>query len=221
MDKYRIAIFIHAALLDRCKERVLQILNTIHDSGLMEYTDNIFINFIGTNMFELEEYKRKIKTLRLSYNLSDYELPTLQYLYDFAKNNIDYKILYLHTKNVGKSINLCIEDQVNYMLYFNVTKWKECVENLDSHDTVGVDLRIEPTLHYSGNFWWGNASYIKTLPEPILFNIKDYPNPLNSARHNQEFWICYNKGKHKSLWDCGINCYERHLHRYNKKLYVR
>jgi hypothetical protein len=107
------------------------------------------------------------------------------------------------------------------MLYFNVEKWKNCLNNLETNDTTAVDLREEPTLHYSGNFWWAKASYIVSLPEPILFsNLEKYPNPLNSQRHNQEFWICYNKnGLHKSCWDCGINCYERHLHRYPKSNY--
>ena len=91
------------------------------------------------------------------------------------------------------------------------------------HKTCGVDLRRDPTLHYSGNFWWSNASYIATLPEPCEFNnLQKYPNPLNSLRHNQEFWICYHKESdyHYSLWDCGINCYERHLHRYPKTYYL-
>jgi hypothetical protein len=93
---------------------------------------------------------------------------------------------------------------------------------LETNDTVGVDLRDYPTLHYSGNFWWANALYINTLPEPYVFNnLEQYPNPLHSLRHNQEFWICYHKDKlHKSQWDCGINCYERHLHRYNPELYT-
>ena len=131
-------------------------------------------------------------------------------------------MLYLHTKNVGKEINYCIEDQIEYLLYFLISKWENCINNLLEFDTCGVDLRNEPTLHYSGNFWWSIANNIIQLPSPIEFNnLNKYPNPLNSIRHNQEFWVCYDKNKkHLSMWDCGINVYERHLHRYQKELYV-
>jgi hypothetical protein len=108
------------------------------------------------------------------------------------------------------------------MLYFLISKWEKCINNLLECDTCGVDLRNEPTLHYSGNFWWSTSNNIISLPNPISFsNLNRYPNPLNSARHNQEFWICYNRNKkHISMWDCGINVYERHLHRYPKELYI-
>jgi hypothetical protein len=221
------AIFIHAAILKNSKERILQYLSIIKESKLMSYVNEINICFIGNEeipikMEDLHDYnaENKINLLKLSNDLHDYEIPTLQYLYQFCMNNPEYNILYLHTKNVGKEINQCIEDQIKYMLHFNVIKWKICEEILEKYSTCGVDLRNEPMLHYSGNFWWANASYISRLPSPKEFNnLEKYPNPLHSLRHNQEFWICYNNN-HYSLWDCGINCYERHLHVYPEENYV-
>ena len=67
----------------------------------------------------------------------------------------------------------------------------------------------------------------KKLPRmfpSVLFgmcNLNKYPNKLNSLRHNQEFWICYLKQNHYSLWDCGISVYERHLHEYKETNYVK
>ena len=223
------AIFIHAAILDKCKERIIQYLDVIKGSNLNKNTTFIYICFIGREKIPLSnidivEYNdnNQIKMIKLSDNLADYELPTLNFLYNFSLENPTYNILYLHTKNVGKEINLCIEDQIEYMLYFLVSKWEKCINNLLDFDTCGVDLRKIPTLHYSGNFWWSNANNIISLPSPIEFsNLSVYPNPLNSARHNQEFWVCYNKNqKHISMWDCGISVYERHLHRYPKESYV-
>jgi hypothetical protein len=139
-------------------------------------------------------------------------------------NNPDecMNVLYIHTKNVGKEINPCIEDQIEYMLYFLVNKWDECLESLVDQDACGVDLRTEPILHYSGNFWWATSNHIRSLPSPVEFNnLSKYPNPLNSIRHNQEFWIChYTNKKYHSLWDCGIGVYERHMKRYPKELYT-
>ena len=225
------SIFIHAAILDKCKERLLQYLDIIKNSKLINNVDNIFICFIGNNDIPISDldisnynynYNYNIKIIKLSNNLSDYELPTLNFLNNFCIENPTDNVLYLHTKNVGKEINLCIEDQIEYMLYFLVSKWEKCINHLLEYDTCGVDLRNEPTLHYSGNFWWSRADYIISLPSIVEFNdLNKYPNPLNSVRHNQEFWICYKKQKKRyiSVWDCGINVYERHLHRYPKELY--
>ena len=210
------AIFIHCALLERWDIILKNFIDKIIISGLYENVEIIYINCIGNkNNFKTLEYlnKEKIKILLNGIELNTFEISTQELLYDFSKKNHNYNILYLHTKGVGKEVNECIEDWVNYMSYFLINKWKTCINQLQLNNTIGVDLRSEPTLHYSGNFWWARADYISTLPSPTEF--KKYPNPLNSERHNQEFWICYLKKNHYCLWDCGINCYERHLHRYS------
>ncbi len=218
------AIFIHAAILPKCKERLLQYLDLIMTSGLIDNVTFIYICCVGPDTItfskEIMNYNKNknIFVYKICENLHDYELPTLNFINLFAQKHPDYNILYLHTKGVGKEINLCIEDQIQYMLYFNVMKWKECLNALLKYDTCGVDLRTTPVLHYSGNFWWSTAKNINSLP--TINDFSKYPNPLNSLRHNQEFWICYNKQKHFSMWDCKISCYERHLHRYDKKMYM-
>lgn len=221
-----ISIFIHAAILPGCKERILQYLNIIKSNNLILYAD-IIICFVGDGELpitpdEINSYSTKILLVRVSNNLTDYELPTLQYIYNYCNNNLNNYILYIHTKHIGqKHINICIEDQIEYMLYFLISTWEKCVSKLQNFNTCGVDLRNEPTLHYSGNFWWANSNYICQLPSPTEFNcLYKYPNPLNSLRHNQEFWICFIKTGHNSLWDCNINVYERHLHRYENINYI-
>jgi len=220
------SIFIHAAILNNTNHRISQYLDIIYNSNLIENIDYIFICFVGSDDItfnkELYKYNEKIIIKRVSMNLSDYEIPTLNELYNYCAKNSENNVLYLHTKNVGKEINICIEDQIKYMLHFNINKWKNCINILKKYNTCGVDLRNEPTLHYSGNMWWSRASYINTLPSPIEFNnLEKYPNPLNSIRHNQEFWICYYKDieYHYSIWDCNISVYERHLHRYEEDKY--
>jgi len=223
-------IFIHAAILPLCKERLIQYISSISESGLLEAATNIHICCVGggdlpidATTFSEYDVDKKIRIYHLSPELSVYELPTLQFLYQFSRENRECKILYIHTKNVGKEVNVCIEDQIKYMLYFLIGKWRMCIESLDTYNSCGVDLREFPTLHYSGNFWWATSKYIATLPSPNEFHdIQKYPNPLNSIRHNQEFWICFDKTEHlhSSLWDCEINCYERHLHRYTPEKYI-
>jgi len=221
----KISIFIHAAILNKCKERIIQYIQIIQESKLINNIDKIYICFVGNenipiNNTDLINYNCNIKLIKVSNNLHDYEIPTLEYLYNFCKNNLNYNVLYLHTKNVGKELNHCIEDQIKYMLFFNVLKWEECQKTLTNNNTCGVDLLIEPNMHYSGNFWWSKSSHISSLPSPLEFNnLEKFPNNLNSLRHNQEFWICYNKNNHYSLWNSNINCYERHLHLYPEEKY--
>lgn len=214
-------IFIHIALLSGWYERVTTYLLLIKSSGLLEKISIINLCFVGDhnlpNLDYDEDILQKIRIHSVSKDLKAFEVPTQKMLYDFCCNNMNSNVLYIHTKNVGKETNLCIEDWIHYMLYFLIERHKDVSESLLKYDTIGVDLRDEPTLHYSGNFWWARSSYIASLPDPLLFKDLDvYPNPLNSERHNQEFWICFNKdkNKHYCMWDCGINCYQRHLERY-------
>lgn len=210
-------IFIHAAILSGCQERIMQFLDLIQKNKLIY--EKIFICLVGKGSIEI--VNKDIHLIKLSDNLDNFELPTLDFLQKFCADHPEYNILYMHTKGVGKALNPCIEDQIEYMLHFLVKGWKRCVDTLKKHDVCGVDLRGKPTLHYSGNFWWSKSSYIISLPPPIEFSdLSVYPNLLNSQRHNQEFWVCYNiRGNFVSLWDCGIDVYERHLHRYPKHLY--
>jgi len=221
----KLVVFVHIAILPRWDERVKTYLKLMFNSGLLEASERIILSFIGEGELDSNvwtPYGDKIQISRTSSQLEEYELPTQKLLYDFCNKNCDYLVLYLHTKGVGKTINPCVEDWVEYMTHFCITKWKNCVEQLQTYQTAGVDLREEPVLHYSGNFWWARASYILLLPDPIQYkNIELYPNPLQSSRHNQEFWICSFKcpNFHKGLWESNINCYERHLHRYPPEKY--
>jgi hypothetical protein len=224
----KLAVFIHAAILPRCEEILQRFLQRIKESGLYDAALNVYISFVGTDPFPENLVKRtttefpKITLLRSSNELKDYEVPTQQLLHSFCLENQDYNVLYLHTKNVGKESNPCVEDWVEYMSYFSIDQWRNATSFLENYKTSGVDLREQPTLHYSGNFWWARASHIASLPSPLEFrNLRKYPNPLNSERHNQEFWITYNTSykEHKGLWESGIDCYQRHLHLYPSHIY--
>jgi len=196
---------------------------------------------------QLREHTNIVET-RVDADLGAYELPTLSALYshclDMSTPHIENDevphsaphsaphsgreacVLYLHTKNVGKSVNPCIEDQIEYTLHFLVYGWRTCLSRMLSDDdadptwkTTGVDLRTTPTLHYSGNFWWARADYIASLLDPRVY--ATFPNELNSPRHNQEFWICSpnRPDQHYSEHDCGIDVYSRHLVRYPACMY--
>lgn len=143
-----------------------------------------------------------------------YEFPTLNEIYKHSKEvGNNEPVLYLHTKGVTTPENLCIKEWREYMTYFLVEKYQECLDLLKYFDTCGVDLIDEPMKHYSGNFWWSNSNYLKRLPLP-----EDTISPL-SYRHKCEFWICSGEGNHHSIHNSNINPYQRHLNRYPRSSY--
>jgi hypothetical protein len=102
------------------------------------------------------------------------------------------------------------------MQHFIVERYKEVFALLMENDTVGVDLRRNPGLHYSGNFWWARSDYIANLPELMKADIHGSP----SARHRAEFYITSNlTARHFSMWDSGINVYEHANNEYPPERY--
>ncbi len=197
-------IFFHIAKIgERYQEIVDEIFSYIFDSKLIEDIEYIFISILGTGEFNFPIHN-KIKIIFENPDLNLLEFPTLLLLKDFAKNNINYNILYLHSKGVSTNENEIknVDSWRRYMLYFNITRYKDCLKFLKEYDTCGVDLHSNPVLHYSGNFWWGTSNYIKNLPE------FEYMPTIISNRHKAEFWICYNKtSKHKAMWEANVNLY--------------
>ena len=103
-------------------------------------------------------------------------------------------------------------------------------KNLTQHGLGEHCPRVYDIFSMSDSYWFSMEpvysapmlnTYITSLPNPSDFsNLELYPNPLNSQRHNQEFWICYRKDKHASLWESNIDCYQRHLHPYPINNYI-
>lgn len=214
----RINIFFHVATINNYQQVFEEIFQEISQSGLFDKIDNLFLSVVGNGELNFKKNNKitHIKNSELNYG----EFYTLQLIEDFCKTNTDCQILYLHTKGVSTPNNECIIDWRKYMTYFNVNQHEKCLKSLKTHNTCGVDLVTTPTTHYSGNFWWANSNYIKTLPKISEITSESYPRIL-SLRHNAEFWICMNKGSHDSLWNSNINVYERHLHIYKPNNYIK
>jgi hypothetical protein len=98
------------------------------------------------------------------------------------------------------------------MLYFLVDKYKDCINKMDeTYDTVGCNYKENPYHHYSGNFWWANSNYIKTL---------NYLNEEIPDSHAPEFWVLQNSPNkyicHSSNINHYLNTYPEHLYKDKK-----
>ncbi len=214
----RSIIFFHVATIGEYQKVFDEIYTQIVESNLINKIETLNICVVGDGKLKVQD-DNKIKI----YTNPDIDLGeffTLDLLKCFSDSVVENcKILYIHTKGVTTPNNLCIDDWRQYMTYFNINQYQNCFDALDEHDSCGVDLVTEPAVHYSGNFWWTNSSYVKKLPSIDEIKFPKTP-PILSIRHNAEFWIGMKNGRLKSLWNSNINVYERHLHRYLKSQYV-
>lgn len=175
-------------------------INALKESDLYHACDFIQLGINGND--PVENFSDKIK---VAYNNpSDKgESGTLKLIKDFClkEENQDYKILYFHQKGITRiegteDVGRRDKDPVHawrlYMEYFNIHRWMDCVEALSEYDCCGVDYQEDTFLgkfpHFSGNFWWGNASYIKTLDHSYL---DDREHMIGKMLNYvcKEFWI--------------------------------
>jgi hypothetical protein len=100
------------------------------------------------------------------------------------------------------------------MLYFLVEQSQLCISILNNnYETVGcnysydIDMTVDGyntynpyanPPHYSGNFWWANTNYLRSLP---LLSVE------NPERMAPEFWLFKNNPIFYNLHSSNINHY--------------
>jgi hypothetical protein len=211
--------FIHSCNIEGVGTyRLEYLINKLNDSGCKNIFEKIYINNIGLPIENI--YGEKFEIINYSDNIKLFENPTINLIKQFSEETPNSYILYLHTKGVRYDINDNKEnDWINYMLYFLVEKFKICVSVLDNdYDTVGCnysdDLDKEvfyntcPPSHYSGNFWWANTNYLRTL---------QYLSMEIISRNEPEFWLFKNRPNFYNLHSSNLNHY---LDEYPRQLYA-
>lgn len=216
-------IYFHICCINNWKEIVMDIFSQIYASGLYDAVDEIRCVMLGpiTNLEIMERRipflkDPKVRVIHISKSLKMREVFTINCIWNDAQNE-DFNVLYLHSKGVTHNgTNSNVKDWVQLLLHFNVHRYDECLEQLKTCDTVGINLRRTPEIHYSGNFWWSKSSYIKTLNRCI-------DNSYNAP----EFWITdSDKGRFVSLWNSvtivdsrAINKFSHYKKKYPAYLY--
>jgi hypothetical protein len=202
--------FIHSCNLENAgTHRLEHLIRTLRLTECENVFEKIIINNIGLPIENI--YGDKYEVINCSENSKLYENPTINLINDFSNTNPNSYILYLHTKGIRYSKEDDKEnDWINYMLYFLVEEYRNCISILDEkYDTAGCDYSIEldqkvfdgyhpypPPPHYSGNFWWANSNYLKTLPKLCV-----QPPDRNAP----EFWLFQNNPNCYNLHSSNIN----------------
>lgn len=203
-------IYIHVCCLGNWIEVLNYFIFCIRTSGLYDKVEEIRCCVLG-DADKIIFVDPKIKLRKNSKDTTLYETFTINTLHEdchIDPSLQDANVLYMHTKGITKTGIIAVNHWVEYMCHFNILEHESCLKMLEHCDTIGVDLKQLPVLHYSGNFWWAKTGYIKTL-EPCVHTTYNSP----------EFWIVEKMtGIHGSLWESGISnhytCY------YPAKLYA-
>lgn len=208
----KIAIFYHVGQFGNWERLFQEQINSLVVSGLYHICDFIHIGVNGDEILPVLLPKFKVE-----YNSNKIlEADTLKSLYDFCIHNKEHRVLYFHTKgatqeNTSRILN--VNKWRYYLEYFAFHRWKDCVTSLHNYDTSGAEYLFQSGLinqdtgiteweqnpHYSGNYWWANASYISTLDPNYL-----YRTDKGWDRYRSEFWIGTGNPNHCELYDTDI-----------------
>lgn len=214
-------IYFHIALAQNWKQSFDRVNGHLIESGILNDCENVIYSVNG-DISVFEEYARKTIVPNVSFlgcNTfhEEFEFPTINILKrDLEKE--DVKALYIMTKSATTPFTQQQKDHIDVMSWFNIHKYKDCLELLDEYDAVGVDYHDLPYKHFSGNFFWTKSSHAKKLPYLYWEPWRNYAQ-LGEERHAAEAWVCKPEGKYYSLHNTGIPVYERHLHEYPQTKY--
>jgi len=197
-------IFFHVYLKSGYTHILLNKFKKFKASGLYEKTNKIYLPLFGDDFDSHSEFLNELKDVypKIEYSLITNqefknEPDTLNFMLKKANEySSNTPMLYLHTKGLSYTHPIMkrnVEAWVRYLDLFVINKWEECVKALEENDAAGGLYVYQDPKHFSGNFWWANSDYLKTLPRLNSHNINQY--------NRGEFWILSNTVKVYSVQD--------------------
>jgi len=171
------------------------LITEVRSSGLYDATAIINCGIVSdTESIQDDEilHDPKFNLMHLG-NTALYERPTLLHM----RNNAiaENKYWYLHTKGLrhfGTPTENNVIDWINLMLYWNIRKWNNAVEILNTNNTYGCNKL--GNLHYSGNFWWATGSHILNLPTTIQLYYIASEDYILSSNYKTGFYNAFSSG---------------------------
>jgi len=176
---------------DTWKESVGIHIDSIKNYGLIDKLKTIHIGLVGPEI-DRNEVKIFLNEKGINYTIIDekdhgWEQLTQNKMYEFSQLNNGY-VLYGHSKG-SYNFNNQNRDWCKSMIYFNIVKWEDAVEKLNTNDAVGCywfDFtgQVGPggphtgQRWFAGTFWWSKLELIKTINPPTMF-----------SRWDAEVWI--------------------------------
>jgi hypothetical protein len=207
----QIYIFYHIYCNQYTLEVIKDQINKIIFSGLYDSCNNIYCfltgeeNYINICNDYIKGCGNKFSIEDIGINDKSYERFTLLKIKKYINKND--KFLYIHSKGITKGNDQYVTDWRNAMEYFLIYKYKDCLKELDDHDTVGINYI--PNIHYSGNFWWTKGSYYLKLP-----------NKIDDSYLSPENYLCTKNPKYRNLHSTKLEGLGHYKNLYPLKNYV-
>lgn len=188
----RIKGFWHICMVNNYRSIITEQMQMLVDSELYRESEEISVGLVGSIeelpfVASLIKPYDKIKVKYHSFDMDDYEFKTLNIFYRQSIEEEEFYGYYIHTKGCSFPNHKGGEHWRDYMNHYIITQWDQNVKNLvKGYDLSGVKLlnkQCPPVyiIHYSGNFFWFNSTYIKRLPNIFEYKISD--------RFQAEFWV--------------------------------
>lgn len=216
-------------------------MRLVKESGLMNNLESFSLVLVAPYYTQLDNYKFEVDGKNVSWadhivnyislrypfinivdlndsgSAIDFEAPTLFHLWDRAYY-ADGNFLYIHSKGIShKNPNPAIDNWRDLLNHCMLTNWVSCTEELEWHDVVAV--RDKHTANVgdilvSGNFFWAQSSYLRTLPDPRDTS-KYCTDPAHLPgmplyRLGLEKWIMSANPKTHWIADTGIDHYKEY-----------
>lgn len=197
--------FYHLCTINTWREVLAEQLGRWSASGLADATERIFVSIVGPDAAEGRAMIEQALGPRLEVVLcrddaSEYERPILRRMRSFCADEqpLARAVWYMHAK--GVSTHHCgnpnVADWRRYMEHFVVDGWRQCTADVREVDVCGVNWRLQPEPHFSGNFWWAAPSYVATLPDTV-----------GPGHHDPEMWIGSNQPLVRCRHESGVDHY--------------
>ena len=177
-------------------------LNAIKSSALFERLESISVNVVGQGDITLPYEDQRLTVVRRSPDITSYEMPTLDALWDYCNNHDEAIVVYFNCLG-GRHLGRAWATRWHWrrMLYFLfLGNFERSSATLVDHDVCGPAWVGMPLPHMASNNWMANARYIRKLGPPTQFadiveamDLTRYgaqwSNLAAKRRHAAEFWI--------------------------------
>jgi hypothetical protein len=194
--------FWHVAAINDWRRVVMSQYERLRASKLLDRCERVFVTLLGEEPAAMPIADSKIELAYWSRSLHEFEVPTLARLQSWCRQNTG-GVFYIHTKGVSRSHDCpTVVDWRALLERFVIDEHELCYQSLQKWDAVGANWHLRPFPHFSGNFWWARADYIRRLPD-----IASHPD--RSDRLFCERWIGLDSTiQAASLHESHVNHYE-------------
>ncbi len=210
----KIKIYVHLNDLPGAFDLMSEQMTLASETGLLDAADQVVLctngqesSFAAAKEILNPTEFPNVKFVHTGNNVKHWEYPTLNQLKnDCDSTDEEFYVCYFHLKGLSRPGDARVLDWRNYMQYWQIERWEDNVAKLDEGmDTVGTNFIEAPWPHYSGNFWWARASYIRRLDAMVHPDNLPWGQPsryINATlddgnfRYEHEAWI----GSKNPVW---------------------